>query len=405
MVVVVASERSYVGGELADAASRLGIDLAFVTDRCHVLDEVWPSETIAVEFRDPEAAAQSAATALSGREVTATLGTDEPTAIVAEVLGRALGVPSSAAGAAARAADKFATREALTHARLAQPRFMLHQFGNPLPDVTFPAIVKPRCLSASRGVCRVDGRDSLVSVLSRLERVLGDVDLKGRYGDLCQSVLIEEFIAGPEVALDGVLVGGVLSSIAMFDKPRPLDGPYFAESLYVLPSAISDTRRLEAERATALAAQALGLREGPIHAELRLSADGPVVIEIAARSIGGLCGRTLRLASGRSIAEVVLATLCSIKLGMEDIKPAGVAMLAPPRSGVFFEMRGVGSALAVEGIVEVSITAHPGQRVAVVPDGSDYLGFVFAEGASRANVIASLAAAEARLDADVRPLL
>ena len=225
------------------------------------------------------------------------------------------------------------------------------------PAVAFPAVVKPRCLSASRGVIRVNNRHELDVALSRLAAILSEPEVLGRFGQLSESVVIEDYVPGPEVAFDAVLIAGEVDPIAIFDKPRPLEGPHFAESLYVVPSQLSPTLRAAVIESTARAAAALGLREGPIHAELRLGAAEPVVIEIAARTIGGLCGRTLRLATGHSLAEIVLARICKLELEPGELEPAGVAMLAPTRAGIFFGMNGLGEARAIAGIDSIEITA------------------------------------------------
>ena len=407
VVVVVAREQSYLSGELRAAADRLDVELVFASDRCHILAEKWPSDTIAIDFRNGEGAADLVATAVDRERIVATLGTDEPTAVAAEEMARCLGVPTGLDGAAARAADKLLTRKALTAAGLRQPRFVesLVDDGSQSPPFPFPVVVKPRCLSASRGVISADGLRELDTVRERVRQILTDSDVRGRFGSLADSMIIEELVPGPEIAVDGVLVAGELTPIAVFDKPRPLDGPTFPESLYITPTGLSPADRNAAIRATEEAATALGLREGPIHAELRLGWSEPVVIEVAARTIGGLCGRSLSLTIGYSVAEVALASLARIPIAPLAPSPVGVAMLCPSSAGVFVGIDGVESASKIDGIESIEITAKPGQNVQPVPDGSDYLGFVFARGRTTDEVIDRLTKAESLLRAEIRSVL
>jgi hypothetical protein len=197
-----------------------------------------------------------------------------------------------------------------------------------------------------------------------------------------------------------MLSDGEFSGLSIFDKPDPLDGPFFEETIYVTPSRLPPAMQQQILQTTAAAALALGLRHGPVHAELRLGRS-PVVIEVAARSIGGLCSRMLRFGTGLSLEELILRHALGLPLSAQDLSreqaAAGVMMLPIPRAGVLRAVAGEDAARAVPGVVEVTITARPGEELVPLPEGSAYLGFLFAKGPTPTAVEASLRAAHARL--------
>jgi biotin carboxylase len=218
---------------------------------------------------------------------------------------------------------------------------------------------------------------------------------------------VESFVPGAEVALEGLLRGGELEVLALFDKPDPLDGPFFEETLYVTPSRHPAALAAAVVATTARAAAALGLREGPVHAELRLAPSGPVVLEVAARSIGGLCSRTLRFGAGLSLEEVLVAHAMGLPLDAlrREARAAGVMMLPIPRRGILHAVGGVEAARAVPGVEDVVVTAPEGREVVPLPEGDSYLGFLFARGETPGAVEAALREGHRRLDLDIRPPL
>jgi biotin carboxylase len=218
-------------------------------------------------------------------------------------------------------------------------------------------------------------------------------------------VLIEEYVDGREVALEGLLTDGELRLLALFDKPDPLSGPYFEETLYVTPSRLSEEDQQEILRVTAEAAMAMGLRHGPIHAELRLREGAmPVMIEVAARSIGGLCSRTLRFGLGISLEELILrhALGRDVEGLAREAQASGVMMIPIPRGGTLEKTRGLEEARAISGIEEIAITAHPGKTLVPLPEGSSYLGFIFARGREPKAVERSLREAHAKISFEIR---
>jgi biotin carboxylase len=407
---------SYRAEDFLAAAARMRVEVVLGTDRCHELAKIWPPEAGAapyyaafpLDFRAPERAAGEIADLARAQAVRAIVPTDDATAVLAAQASERIGLPCNPVAAVRAARDKAELRQALASAGLPQPRFQVVAAKNP-PDVEFPCIIKPLALSASRGVMRADDPPSLHAAMNRVAALLARPEIAARLGDAAGKVLVEEFIPGPEVALEGLLTASELSVLALFDKPDPLDGPTFEETIYVTPSRLPAAVQRAIADTTQRAARAIGLAEGPVHAELRLPPGGPVVIiELAARSIGGLCGRTLRFGAGISLEEVLLAHA----LGRTPAAPperetraAGVMMLPIPRAGVLKEVRGLEAAAAVAGVEAIEITTQLGQELEPLPEGASYLGFMFARAAEPADVEAALRAAHAQLELIIAPTL
>jgi biotin carboxylase len=269
--------------------------------------------------------------------------------------------------------------------------------------VGFPCVVKPLLLSGSRGVMRADDASSLEAALGRLRRLLAAPALLDLDPVAARQILIESFVDGPEVALEGILTRGELQVLALFDKPDPLDGPFFEETIYVTPSRLPEDAQAAIADAVIQVARAVGLGSGPVHAELRLGAGRPVVIDLAARPIGGLCSRTLRFARDVPLEELVIRQA----LG-QDVRglarapgASGVMMIPIPRAGILRGVDGIDRARDVAGIEDVVISIRVGETVVPLPEGASYLGFIFARGESPADVEAALRQAHARLAFDI----
>jgi biotin carboxylase len=245
--------------------------------------------------------------------------------------------------------------------------------------VAYPCVVKPTFLSTSRGVMRADNPDQFVAAVFRLQSILADPRIARRGGANARQALAEEFVPGVEIALEGMLTDGALRVLAVFDKPDPLDGPFFEETIYVTPSRLPHATLDEVALSTAAATAALGLVRGPIHAELRINEAGPWVIEVAARSIGGLCSRTLRFDGGRSLEELILMHALGHETGSieRESQAAGVMMIPIPRAGILRAVHGIDKARQIPGIEDIVITAHIGQEILAPPEGAAYLGFIF----------------------------
>ncbi|HEX6839443.1 MAG TPA: ATP-grasp domain-containing protein [Polyangia bacterium] len=419
-VLVLSSTTSYRTDDFLRAAVRLGVEAVLGTNRCHELAGLWPREafggSVPIEFRHEAEAADAIVREAARAPFAAIVPTDDATADIAARAAERLGLRGNSVGAATTARNKRLMREALARGGVAHPRFAVFDAADEPARAwgelaaagwQFPVVVKPLLCSASRGVIRADDEDSLAAAWWRLHALLQTPALRAVEDPDGQRVLVEAFVPGDEVALEGILSDGLLTPLALFDKPDPLDGPYFEETIYVTPSRHAATVQRAIERTTAMACAALGLRHGPVHAELRVGPAGPVVIEVAARSIGGLCARTLRFGLGAtSLEELVIGNALGRELGsLERSGAAGVMMIPIPRGGVLGEVRGVEAARAVPLVEDVQVTARAGEVVVPLPEGAAYLGFLFARGETPAAVERALRAAHERLAFEITPLL
>jgi biotin carboxylase len=397
---------TYRTEDFLDAARTLGVDIVCASEKPSTFEAHAPDHLLTLDFTDPDAAAAKVVELAGRRPLSAVVGVDDLTTVAAAAIAERLGLRGSAVAAVAAARDKYQMRQCLAAAGVPIPRFRrIALKDDPFlaaRGVAFPCVLKPLALSASRGVIRANNVDQFITAFRWIAALLQRDDVDAR-GDAGQFLLAEQYIPGVEVALEGLLVGGVLQTLALFDKPDPLEGPFFEETIYVTPSRLPATAQAAIERVTASACAALGLSEGPVHAELRVNDAGPWVLEVAARSIGGLCSRTLRFGTGMSLEEIILrhALGWPIATLTRERRPAGVMMIPIPRAGRLQAVRGTDAAAAVGGIEEVTITAHVGQDLIPLPEGWQYLGFIFARADTPDAVEAALRDAHARLTFDI----
>ncbi len=406
---------SYRLDDFRAAARRLGVRLVVGSDLCHKVEELFleREDHVSLDYRRPERAAAQIAELARTRPIRGIVPASDPTAVIAALAAERLGLPRNPPEAARRAANKHAMRAALRAAGVPVPAFRLFELeGDPAraaAEVPYPCVLKPLLFSASRGVIRADDAAAFAGAWRRIARLLHDTraERRAREGDAAEQVLVEAFVPGAEVALEGLLRGGRLELLAVFDKPDPLEGPFFEETIYVTPSRHPAPLLAAVEAITADGARALGLEEGPVHAELRLSPAGPVVLEIAARSIGGLCSRSLRFGAGLTLEEVLVAHAMGLPLESlrREARASGVMMLPIPRRGVLHAVGGLDAARAVPGVEDVVMTAPLGREVVPLPDGDSYLGFLFAKGETPGAVEAALREAHRRLELDIRAAL
>jgi biotin carboxylase len=278
------------------------------------------------------------------------------------------------------------------------------EFLNSLAQRTsYPCVVKPLHLNGSRGVIRADNQDQFAAAAQQLRHLLTT-----REPDQHEpAFLVEQYIPGIEVALEGLLSAGHLKVLALFDKPDPLEGPYFEETIYVTPSRLPVATQELIAVTTANAAAALGLREGPVHAELRLNNDGPFVIELAGRSIGGLCSKTLQFGVAVSLEEMIVRQAFGMEVAnLERVPEArGVMMIPIPQAGILKAIKGCEAAESVQYIDSVEITAHINHRLVPLPEGESYLGFIFARGPSPDVVEEALRTSHEQLTFEILPEL
>jgi biotin carboxylase len=403
------STTTYRAHDFLAAARRLGIDAVIGSDQQQVLAELTPGRTLTLDFLQPAASVHHIVAFAEQHPLDAIVAVDDDGTLLAAMASEILNLPHNSADAVAAAGNKYLTRQLLAQSALPQPAFHCYPIdADPAAiaaDIGFPCVVKPLFLSASRGVIRADDVTQLAAACKRVGALLRNPDVAQRGGALARQILVETFVPGQEVALEGILVRGDLKVLALFDKPDPLEGPFFEETLYITPSRLPATVQAAVASRTAQAAAALGLRQGPVHAELRVQDDEPWILEVAPRSIGGLCSRTLRFGPGLSLEELILQQA----LGTDPTQhtrehlASGVMMLPIPHRGTLQAVHGRDRAEAVPGIEELDITIPLGQEVIPLPEGDRYLGFLFARADTPAAVEAALRQAYRQLDIVITP--
>ena len=403
-ILLLLPTKTYRAKAFLSAASQLGVAVAIGSDQPQTLSELSPRKSLVLNFGKPENALKEIVEFAQTHPIDAVVGVDDETTVLVSMVSKALSLPHNSVESARTTRSKYQMRKVLATGGISSPHFELVSIGaDPAKiatGVNFPCVLKPLSLSASRGVIRANNPSEFVTAFQRIVSILGSSDVKSRTDARSQQILVEDFIPGMEVALEGILIRGRLKVLAIFDKPDPLDGPFFEETLYVTPSRLPVDVQNEIVSCTARTADVLGLREGPVHAELRVNGDGPWIIEIAARSIGGLCARTLRFGAGISLEELIIrhAIGMDVEALQRERQPAGVMMIPIPRAGILREVRGKSDAEQVLGIEEVTISIPIGQEVLPLPEGAKYLGFIFARGNTPESVEASLREAHRRLE-------
>lgn len=375
-LLLIASTTGYQTRAFADAAGRLGFELALATDRCHVLDDPWGDRAIPLRFENPEEAART----LAGQpRIDGIVALGDRQAYIAALAAERIGLRYNSPASTLAARDKFLAHSCFRDAGLPVAEFFRAEIARGAAGAadraTFPCVLKPLGLSASRGVIRANDRAGFIAAFDRIARLLDDPEIARLGGEQQGFIQIESFIEGREFALEGIVSGGCLRVLALFDKPDPLDGPYFEETIYVTPSREPTATQSEIVHATEQAIQTLGLTEGPVHAEMRANSRGVWMLEVAARPIGGLCARVLpgleelilRHAAGEDVSSVPL-----------PLDAAGVMMIPLPREGVYAGVEGIEQARSAADVEDIVITAKSGQRLIPLPEGNSYLGFIFA---------------------------
>jgi biotin carboxylase len=403
-VLLLLPTTGYRNKDFLAAAKKLGVEIVAAADYCHQLAPSWGLAPImALHFDRPQHAADAVLREIKGN-LDAVLAVDDSGVELAALLAERIGLPGNPADAVRRVRDKLAFRRLLQEREFLCPEFHHLPTGKDprklFPELKFPVVVKARRLSASRGVIRADDAEALARAVNWVRAIQSRADRDARGLGL----LIEDFIPGREFALEGSLDRGELTTLALFDKPDPLDGPYFEETLYVTPSRLPEAVQARMREEVARACRVAGLATGPVHAEMRVNDRGLWILEIAARSIGGLCGRVLTHSLGMSLEEMILRQAVAEPLAIaREGGAAGVMMIPIPRRGIYHGLEGLGSAQSVAGVTGVSITAEPGQIVAPPPDGASYLGFIFSRAESPAEAENALRGAHRRLRFDIRP--
>jgi len=403
-VLLLLPTTGYRNNDFLAAAKKLGVEIVAAANYCHQLAPSWGLAPImALHFDRPEQAADTVLREIDGNP-DAVLAMDDSGVELAALLAEHFGLPGNPAHAVRRVRDKLAFRRLLEQWEFQCPGFHHLPCGDDpwkrVPELKFPVVVKARRLSGSRGVIRADDSQALVRAVNWVQAIQSRADRDAQQLGL----VIEDFIPGREHALEGVLQHKELTTLALFDKPDPLDGPYFEETIYITPSRLPEALQDRIHREVARACRLAGLVTGPVHAEVRVNGQGVWILEVAARSVGGLCGRVLTHSLGMSLEELILrqAVAEPIAIAGEGVA-AGVMMIPIPRRGIYHGLKGLAEAQSVTGVTGVSITAEPGQIIAPPPDGASYLGFIFARADSPADAEATLRTAHRQLHFDIRP--
>jgi biotin carboxylase len=409
-VLLLLPTTGYRNGDFVAAAQALGVEILAAADYCHRLAPSWGLPPImALHFDQPELAVHTVLRELGGT-LDGVLAVDDSGIELAALLAQRLGLPGNPADAVRGCRDKLAFRRLLRKQAFLCPEFHhLPSDTDPrtlVSDLTFPVVVKARRLSGSRGVIRADDSEALLRAVNQVRAIQRRADRDAQELGL----IVEDFIPGREFALEACLERGELTTLALFDKPDPLDGPYFEETLYVTPSRLPASLQQRIGHEVVRACRAAGLATGPVHAEMRFNERGIWLLEIAARSVGGLCARVLRHSLGMSLEELILRQLVGEPVTQAravaeaaGAGAAGVMMIPIPRRGLYHGIEGLAAAQSVAGVTDVTITAQPGQIVAPPPDGASYLGFIFARASSPADAEAALRSAHRCLHLDIRP--
>lgn len=407
-LLILASKLGYQARSFADAAKALGADVAFASDRCHQIEDPWADGAIAVRFDDPEEAARRIVQQSLVRPVDGVIALGDRPTSTAAYTARALGFAYNSPQSVENCRSKLRQREILRDAGLPVPAFFSFKLDKRvekiLPRVQFPCVVKPLRRAASQGVIRANTPEEFQAAVERIKRLLESPEVQVEREPETDRLLVERFIPGAEVSVEGLVTRGKLRILAIFDKPDPLEGPYFEETIYVAPSRLPDKEYDAIFECAEKTVAALGLTHGPVHAEFRINKEGPWVLEAAARPIGGLCARAVRFGPQRTPLEELLVRhalgMPGTDVDRED-DASGVMMIPVPKSGVLEKVEGEEQARAVSGIESVQITARLRDFIAAWPEGSSYLGFIFARGKSPEEVEAALRQAHSQLKFEI----
>jgi hypothetical protein len=413
-LLLFTAKLGYQTRSFEDAAHKLGVQLVYVTDRCHQMEDPWGDQAIAVHFETPEVAAYTVMEALRGQDISGILALGDRPAAAAAYAARGLGVRYNHPAAVEACRSKLRMKEVFRDTGLSVPWFQnlpIDPAAEPvLLGISYPCVLKPLSLSASQGVVRANNREEFLAAAARVRRLLKSPEILATREANLDRMLVEGYIPGREVAVEGLLTGGALSILAIFDKPDPLEGPYFEETVYVAPSRLPESVQRAIEKCARDAARALGLSHGPIHAEFRVNDAGVWPLEVAPRPIGGLCARALRFSFDAPSDPIGLEELL-VRHALElpgwnsrrERIASGVMMVPVPKSGILEGVSGEDAARSIPGITELAITARLHDAIAAWPEGSSYLGFLFARESTPEKVELALREAHEKLSFTITP--
>lgn len=402
-ILLLMSPATYRAGAFLQAAKDLHLEVVVGIDLPETLADYW-HVPLGLDFTSIPASVQTIVDFAQQHPLCAVLSVDDSATELAAHACAALGLSHNSPQASIAARDKFLMRTLMSTGGAACPifrRFWLSDDPSWIAaQVTYPCVLKPQRFSGSRGVIRANTSVEFIAAFQRLKRLL----LQEGHSEQETSFLVEDFIPGFEVAVEGLLTHSQLRVLTIFDKPDPLDGPFFEETIYVTPSRLSAQVQQDIAHCVATAASSLGLREGPVHAELRVNEQGPWMLEIAGRSIGGLCSTILEFGAGMGLEELILrhAVGAEIPSWERDSHAVGVMMIPIPGAGILKAVHGTEQAAAVSHITGLEITAKLNHSLIPLPEGASYLGFIFARGDHPAQVESALRLAHQCLHFEIR---
>lgn len=383
--VVLLPSTTYRASDFLRAAEGLGVDLVVASENPPPFD--MGDRYLQVDCSDPTMAAEAIVALGDQVAIDGVVAADDAGVVAAAIAGQKLGVRANDPDAAAATRDKGMQRSLLARAEVPQPEFAVVPASNDGREaaalVGYPLVLKPLDRSAGQGVIRVDRPEELGQAVARVRSIVGETS----------TLVVEEFMTGNEIALEGLVREGELTTLAIFDKPGATEGPYFPETILVTPTRLTESSQAECSRVAAASLSAMGISHGPVHVEMKVDGDRARVIEVAARSIGGLCSRSLNFGLlGTTLETLILRN--AIGLEKPELRreqtASGVLMVPIPRPGRFISVEGLDRVRSLEHISAIDITTTPGSRVDPPPEGDRYLGFVFARGPERAGVEGAL---------------
>lgn len=405
-LLLLTTTTGYQALQFREAAETIGVPLVLASNNCHQLDDPWNDGALSVRFHQPMASAAKIREFAVHQPIEGVIAIGDAPTLTAAITARELGILFHPPEAVEACRNKFLAREKYKAAHMRVPwymRFKGHADASQAARaVPYPCVLKPLGLSASRGVIRANNEAEFAASFSRIARMLQSKEVKALREESAAWIQVESFIPGREFAVEGVVTQGRLRVLAIFDKPDPLDGPFFEETIYVTPSRMSTGEQQQLRHCAEQAVAAIGLTHGPVHMEMRVNEEGPWMLDIAARPIGGLCAGALRfLAGGETISleELLLRHAAGedVSRYMREPDASGVMMIPIPRAGQYQGVEGLHEAARVTGIRRIEITAKIGQKLVPLPEGASYLGFIFARASTPEQVEQALREAHSRL--------
>jgi len=396
-VLLVAPSGSYRVAAYTKAARALGMPILVISNSEHSLvPEI--ANGLTVDFGQPEQAYATIIANIQSMNITCVLATDDSCVELCSRVAKYLGLAQNSAAAALLTQRKDLARKALSRAGCNTPEYEIVEIGGNSPatlTIDYPVVIKPLALSASRGVIRADNDAEFIAATGRIDAIL---ESTGQQGFTRQNLLVESYIDGDEYAIEGFMIDGKFSLLTIFDKPEPLTGPYFEETYYLTPTCLDTRQKDVLVDEVAKCCSAYGLRHGPVHAEARLSDAGPILLELAARTIGGQCGQLVEFSLQQKLEELVIQGMCGLVPHTDKAtESAGVLMIPITDRGILQRVEGLTAALQTEYIRDIEIHINPGYELTPLPEGASYLGFIFAQAPGYEQTYTALKSAYAKL--------